>query len=188
MPRVRRTSLKIELALAGIGVALFAVSVQANGGDLPTAVEFKTPAVMTAPVSSTSISSPISAPISAPAMSARGLDELSPGNRLIAQALYSAQKAATTSGRQPWSLERVAVSRASGRNWGDVFQQMKQDGLIEAETLGQVVTWYQYHNVTPIRAARSHRVAGRCEGQSGGAGEIAGDRRKSRAGAGGSLL
>jgi hypothetical protein len=126
--------LKLEWALAGIGIALCAVSVQANGGDLPSTVELKPSPVSTAPATT------------------RGLDGLSPGNRLIAQALYSAQKSATVTGRQPWSLDRVAVARAGGRNWGDVFQEMKQNGLLEAETLGQVVTWYQYHSVTPTQA------------------------------------
>lgn len=128
--------LKIEWALAGIGIALCAVSVQANGGDLTNSLELKP------------------SPISTAQATTRSLDALSPGNRLIAQALYSAQKSAAVSGHQPWSLERVAVSRAGGRNWGDVFQEMKQDGLLEAETLGQVVTWYQYHNVTPIQTTQ----------------------------------
>lgn len=130
--------MKLQLALAGIGVALIAVSVHANGEDLPAVVDAKSPVVRdTIPTAVSTI---------------RGYDELSPGNRLIAQALYNAQKAGTASGRKPWSLERVAVSRASGRNWGEVFRQMKQEGLMEAETLGQVVTWYQYHQVTRVQA------------------------------------
>jgi hypothetical protein len=127
---------KLQLALAGLGIALIAVSVQANGGDLPAAVEVK--------ASTTRDAVPA-------VVTSRGLEGLSPGNRLIAQALYSAQKAGALSGRQPWSLERVATARTGGSNWGEVFQQMKQDGLVEAETLGQVVTWYQYHQVTPLR-------------------------------------
>jgi hypothetical protein len=129
---------KIELALAGIGIALCAVSVQANGGDLPGTIELRTSPVSTGPATAPT--------------TARILEGLSPGNRLIAQALYSAQKSVSASGRQPWTLERVALARAGGRNWGDVFQQMKKEGVLEAETLGQVVTWYQYHNVTPVRA------------------------------------
>lgn len=128
--------MKVELALAGIGIALCAVSVHANGGDMPSVVELKPSPISTGPATT------------------RGLDGLSPGNRLIALALYSAQKSAATTGHQPWSLERVAVARVGGRNWGDVFQEMKQDGLVEAETLGQVVTWYQYHNVTPVQATQ----------------------------------
>lgn len=127
--------MKLQLALAGLGIALVAVSVHANGGELP-AVEVK--------ASTTRDAMPAVA-------TSRGLESLSPGNRLIAQALYNAQKASTLNGRQPWSLERVAMARTGGSNWGEVFQQMKQDGLVEAQTLGQVVTWYQYHQVTPLR-------------------------------------
>ena len=131
--------MKLHLALAGLGVALVAVSVHANGGDLPAAVEVKASATRDA----------------IPAVvTSRGLEGLSPGNRLIAQALYSAQKAGALGGRLPWSLERVAMARTGGNNWGEVFQQMKRDDLVEAETLGQVVTWYQYHQVTPLRPAQ----------------------------------
>lgn len=126
--------MKREWALAAFGLALAAASVQANGGDLPKVVDAK----------SVRADSAVAAPAAA-----RGLEELSPGNRLIAQALYNAQKAGSVTGRKPWSLERVAQARAGGRNWGQIFQQMKQEGLVEAETLGQVVTWYQYHQVTP---------------------------------------
>ncbi len=128
--------LKVEWALAGIGIALCAVSVQANGGDLSNAVELRPSPISTAPAVT------------------RSVESLSPGNRLIAQALYSAQKSAAVAGQQPWSLDRVAVARAGGRNWGDVFQEMKRNGLLEAETLGQVVTWYQYHNVTPVQTTQ----------------------------------
>ena len=131
--------MKLQLALAGLGIALVAVSVHANGGELPAALEVK---------------ASVPQGQGAPAVVLRGLDSLSPGNRLIAQALYSAQKAAPANGRQPWSLERVAMARTAGGNWGEVFQTMKRDGLIEAETLGQVVTWYQYHQVTPVRASQ----------------------------------
>lgn len=133
--------LKVEWALAGIGIALCAVSVQANGGDLSNSMELRPSPISTAPISTT------------PVMT-RSVESLSPGNRLIAQALYSAQKSVAVAGHQPWSLERVAVARASGRNWGEVFQEMKRDGLLEAETLGQVVTWYQYHNVTPAQTTQ----------------------------------
>ena len=76
-------------------------------------------------------------------------DKLSPGNRLIAEALFAAQSGADSTDRGPWSLERIASARMEGHNWGDIFQQMKAESLLQAETLGQVVTWYQYNYVTP---------------------------------------
>lgn len=132
--------MKLQLALAGLGIALVAVSVNANGGDLPAAVEVKAATTRDA--------------MPAVVTSRSGLESLSPGNRLIAEALYNAQKVGALNGRQPWSLERVAMARTSGSNWGEVFQHMKQDGLVEAETLGQVVTWYQYNQVTRLHPAQ----------------------------------
>lgn len=116
--------MKRALELLGIGCLLCAISVQVNGGDLPSAVENGSSLVSTSPVSA----------------SARGLEGLSPGNRLIAQALHAAQTSTTLTGHQPWSLERISLARASGRHWGEVFQQLKRNGLVEAETLGQVVS------------------------------------------------
>jgi len=73
------------------------------------------------------------------------VDALSPGNRLIAEALFAAQRAPSAA----WPLDRIAASRLDGQNWGEVFQQMKTENLLQAETLGQVVTWYQYNYVKP---------------------------------------
>lgn len=83
--------------------------------------------------------------VAAPARAASPADALSPGNRLIAEALFAAQRMAGAA----WPLERIAASRLDGQNWGDVFQQMKMENLLQAETLGQVVTWYQYNYVKP---------------------------------------
>lgn len=131
--------MRILMALSFIGVALCAGSDRVNGGELPGAIDSASPAVATAP--------------------ARGLEGLSPGNRLIAQALFNAQKATTVTGHQSWSLDRIVSARAEGRNWGEVFARLKRDGLVEAETLGQVVTWYQYHNVAPTRAEQEPKAA-----------------------------
>ena len=72
------------------------------------------------------------------------IDDLSPGNRLIAEALFAAQ-APDDGERKNWTLTRIAASRNGGQSWGEVFQQMKSDNLLRAETLGQVVIWYQYN-------------------------------------------
>ena len=131
--------MRILLALSFIGVVLFAGPDRVNGGELPNQTEKLTPVVTAAP--------------------ARGMESLSPGNRLIALALFNAQKATTITGHQAWSLDRFVTARAEGRNWGEVFAQLKRDGLVEAETLGQVVTWYQYHNVAPIRSEQEPKAA-----------------------------
>ena len=133
-----RASVKTLLALNILGIALFAGS-GVKSDELSGAMVNASPAVSTAPVGS--------------------LDTLSPGNRLIAQALFNAQKATAVTGLQSWSLERIVTTRGEGRNWGEIFAQLKRDGLVEAETLGQVVTWYQYHNVVPTRAEQEPRAA-----------------------------
>ena len=125
--------MRIERIAAAIGIVLWAMSGPVAAGDSSGAVEVKRPTEAAAP--------------------SRALDGLSPGNRLIAQALFNAQKSSAVSGSQPWSLERIAMARAEGRNWGEVFLILKHDGLVEAQSLGQVVTWYQYHNMSPNKAA-----------------------------------
>jgi hypothetical protein len=66
---------------------------------------------------------------------------LSQGNKRIATALFEAQST-TASGATPMTLEQIAQEHRSGRKWGDVFRDMKSQGLIEAETLGQVLGRY----------------------------------------------
>jgi hypothetical protein len=65
---------------------------------------------------------------------------LSAGNKRIATALFEAQR--TAGGATSMTLEQIAQQRRDGRKWGDVFQDMKSQGLIEAETLGQVLGRY----------------------------------------------
>jgi hypothetical protein len=71
----------------------------------------------------------------------RAFESLSPGNKRIATALFEAQNT-SASGAAPMTLEQIAQERRSGRKWGDVFQAMKSQGLIQAETLGQVLGRY----------------------------------------------
>jgi hypothetical protein len=82
---------------------------------------------------------PASALAAAPASSA--YESLSPGNKRTAVALFEAQKP-SASNVTPLSLDQIAQERRSGRSWGDVFQTMKSQGLIDAETLAQVLGRY----------------------------------------------
>lgn len=77
--------------------------------------------------------------VSAPSPSA--FESLSPGNKRIATALFEAQST-TASDATPMTLEQIASEHRSGRKWGDVFQAMKAQGLIQAETIGQVLGRY----------------------------------------------
>ena len=83
-----------------------------------------------------------SGPPATPATSSpSAYDSLSPGNRRIATALFDAQKTSTT-GTPPLTLDQIARERRSGKRWSDVFQAMKSQGLIQAETFGQVLGRY----------------------------------------------
>jgi hypothetical protein len=66
-------------------------------------------------------------------------ESLSPGNRKIADSLFDSQTIGS-SGQQAWSLDQIAAAKQSGQGWGEIFHQMKADGLIQAKNLGQVVS------------------------------------------------
>ena len=76
---------------------------------------------------------------STPASSA--YESLSPGNKRIAVALFEAQKSSAQN-VTPLTLDQIAHERRIGKSWGDVFQAMKSQGLIDAETLAQVLGRY----------------------------------------------
>jgi hypothetical protein len=84
-------------------------------------------------------SAPAPAVTSVPVSSA--YESLSPGNKRIAVALFEAQKSSAQN-VTPLTLDHIAQERRSGKSWGDVFQTMKSQGLIDAETLAQVLGRY----------------------------------------------
>jgi hypothetical protein len=72
-------------------------------------------------------------------------DALSPGNQKIANALFNAQ---TTNGTTtPLTRDQIADLKKS-EGWGQVFKQMKTDGLVQARNLGQVVSGHYSPNNT----------------------------------------
>ncbi len=86
-------------------------------------------------------SKPATQPELASVPSPSAFESLSQGNKRIATALFEAQNT-SSSGATPMTLEQIAQERRGGRKWGDVFQDMKSQGLIQAETLGQVLGRY----------------------------------------------
>lgn len=78
--------------------------------------------------------------IPAPAMT-NNFEKLPAGDRKIARALFMAQRP-TRSGPAPLSLSQIADLKARG-NWAKVFSQMQARGLIQAKSLGQVVSGYE---------------------------------------------
>ena len=82
---------------------------------------------------------------------------LSPGNAKVAHALFDAQAPAApaaprstgTSGvtapvPKPLTLDQIAAMKQGGQSWGQVFQTMKSQGLVQDRNLGQVVGRYQH--------------------------------------------
>lgn len=76
-----------------------------------------------------------------------GFDSLSPGNQKIARALFDAQTTTTTSSgtttSQPLTLDEIAAKKQSGQGWGNIFKDMKAQGLVQEKNLGQVVSGHQ---------------------------------------------
>ncbi|PYN86326.1 MAG: hypothetical protein DMD87_17950 [Candidatus Rokuibacteriota bacterium] len=71
--------------------------------------------------------------------------KLSPGDQKIARALFEAQS--TSSGTTPLTLDQIAgKKKAAHDGWGQVFKQMKEQGLVKDKNLGQVVSSYEHHH------------------------------------------
>ncbi len=66
---------------------------------------------------------------------------LSPGNQKIARSLFLAQQP-TPTGPAPLSLNQIAAMEGHA-GWGEVFKQMKSEGLLTAKNLGQVVSAHE---------------------------------------------
>src|SRR5215471_5546769 len=80
--------------------------------------------------------------------------DLSPGNQNIARALFNAQHA-TANGPQPLSLNQIAALKGGHEGWGEVFKQMKAEGLVNEKNLGQVVSGYE-HQLHDTHAASAN--------------------------------
>lgn len=110
-------------------------------------------------------------------------DNLSPGNQKIARALFEAQQPSSTpsapsdassAGLTSLSLDEIAAMKQSGKGWGEVFREMKAQGLIEAKNLGQVVSQFNRQHrasssgtLITTGSGRSHVVGARGKHDSG---------------------
>jgi hypothetical protein len=77
--------------------------------------------------------------------SAPAFDKLSLGNQKVAASLYQAQTAGTPSTGSPnrlLTLQQIAMKRLSGQSWGQIFREMKAQGLVQQKSLSQVVSRY----------------------------------------------
>lgn len=77
--------------------------------------------------------------------SAPAFDKLSLGNKKVAASLYQAQTPGTSptgSPIRPLTLQQIASKRLSGQSWGQIFREMKAQGLVQEKSLSQVVSRY----------------------------------------------
>ena len=108
-------------------------------------------------------------------------DSLSPGNQKIARALCEAQTTGTTTtstAPKTLTLDEIAAMKQSGRGWGNVFKDMKAQGLVQDKNLGQVVSRYSQRRPSQgsvtTAAGREYRYEGR-DGRHGWKGEAPDD-------------
>src|SRR5215471_17732254 len=71
-------------------------------------------------------------------------DKLSPGDQKIARALFEAQK--TNGGTTPLTLNQIAAKKKGHAGWGEVFKQMKAQGLVTDKNLGEAVSSFEHHH------------------------------------------
>ena len=77
--------------------------------------------------------------------SAPAFDKLSLGNQKVAASLQQAQTPGTSptgSPIRPLTLQQIASKRLSGQSWGQIFREMKAQGLVQEKSLSQVVSRY----------------------------------------------
>ena len=117
-------------------------------------------------------------------------DQLSPGNQKIAQALFDAQPSNATdppsATATPLSRDDIAAMKQDGKGWGVVFKEMKEQGLVDAKNLGQVVSQANHaarsrHNGTVITSGSGRSYV---EGARPKSGHVSADARKDESGSG----
>src|SRR5260370_40823017 len=105
---------------------------------------------------------PADAQSAPPPTPAGAYQKLSPGNQKVARALFEAQNtspmptttksgsktapapassaaAGSANGPKPFTLDQIAATKQSGTGWGQVFRQMRAQGLITDKNIGHVV-------------------------------------------------
>ena len=70
-------------------------------------------------------------------------EKLSPGDQKIARALFEAQS--TSGGATPLTLDQIAAKKKH-TGWGEIFKQMKAQGLVTDKNLGQAVSSFERHH------------------------------------------
>ncbi len=90
-----------------------------------------------------------------------GFELLSAGNRKIALALFDAQGGAVGND-VAWTLDEIAGAKHSGTAWSELFKRMREEGLIDAPSLGATIS----------RAVRKWNARAPANGDGNGAPEV----------------
>jgi hypothetical protein len=94
--------------------------------------------------------------------SAPAFDKLSLGNQKVAASLYQAQTAGTSPTGSPirsLTLQQISAKRLSGQSWGQIFREMKAQGLVQEKSLSQVVSRYGQVTDSDQRVAGAGRAS-----------------------------
>jgi hypothetical protein len=81
-----------------------------------------------------------------PGQAAGAFETLAVDNQRIARALYDAQKA-TRAAHPPLSLDQIALRRQTGTGWGEIFNIMKSQGLLNGNTLMRILSAREHARV-----------------------------------------
>ncbi len=79
--------------------------------------------------------------------------QLSPGNQTITKALFEAQG----SSPKALTLDQIAAMKQGHEGWGEVFKQMKAQGLLTEKNLGQIVSRYERRHPEAAKLDKAER-------------------------------
>lgn len=78
--------------------------------------------------------------------------KLPPGQQKIARALFEAQPpSGAPSAQRPLTLDEIAMKKKGREGWGEVFKEMKKQGLTTQKNLGEVVSGYEHRHPETAR-------------------------------------
>lgn len=156
------------LILGAMGFVFFTVSSQAQDTGTTGTTEQADTTVTTTTTGGTTGGTP---PPSA-------YEQLSTGGRKIADAMFDGQSV-TADGPEAWSIEQIAAAKQDGQGWGEIFHQLKSEGLTDARNLGELVSGrYQPTTATGDTTTTGESAAAVTDGASGkSSGSATGQRR-----------
>ena len=92
--------------------------------------------------------------------------QLSPGDQKIAQALFEAQtQSKDPNAPKTLTRDEIAAKKQGHEGWGEVFKDMKAQGLVTQKNLGQVVKSFesQHHESGKLERAEKVQKAEKAE-------------------------